>query len=86
MALLLLIVGHAIGGPGRGMKVDAGPAWRYFCVALLFFRMPLCTVISGYVYALKPVRGNNWTAFFCLGTTPSKAHSNSLNRVPESST
>lgn len=56
IAILLMTAGHVIGDTGSaGMQVADDSAWRHFYVSLQFLRMPLFTVISGYVYAIRPV-------------------------------
>lgn len=56
IAILLMTAGHVIGHNGSaGMQVADDSAWRHFYVSLQFLRMPLFTVISGYVYAIRPV-------------------------------
>ena len=56
LALILMVAGHVIGiGPDRGMQVADDSAWRYLYLALEDIRMPLFTLISGYVYALRPL-------------------------------
>ncbi|WP_336881357.1 acyltransferase [Rhodococcus globerulus] len=57
LAVLLMVAGHVIGSSaGRGMDVADDSVWRYFYLGLEDIRMPLFTVISGYVYAMRPVR------------------------------
>jgi len=57
LAVILMVAGHVIGSAGnRGMTVADDSLWRYFYVGLEDIRMPLFTVISGYVYAMRPVR------------------------------
>ncbi len=56
LAIILMVTGHVIGhAPDAGMQVDDDSFYRYFYYTLMFLRMPLFTVISGYVYALRPV-------------------------------
>lgn len=57
VAVLLMVAGHVIGSSGgRGMNVADDSIWRWFYVALEDIRMPLFTVISGHVYAMRPIR------------------------------
>lgn len=56
LAILLMVAGHVIGWTGGlGMRVAADSGYRYFVDSLMFLRMPLFTVISGFVYAMRPV-------------------------------
>ena len=64
LAILLVIAGHVIGNTGnRGMQVADDSIWRYFYYSLVMIRMPLFTVISGYVYAMRPVESGKETRF-----------------------
>jgi peptidoglycan/LPS O-acetylase OafA/YrhL len=57
IAILLMVAGHVIGATAvRGMEVADDSAWRLADVALEDIRMPLFTVISGFVYAMRPIR------------------------------
>ncbi|MGV9712242.1 acyltransferase family protein [Gordonia sp. NPDC003424] len=56
IAVLLMVAGHVIGSSAaRGMRVDDDSAWRWFYLCFEDIRMPLFTVLSGYVYARRPV-------------------------------
>jgi len=56
IAVLLMVAGHVIGAdPGHGLAIADDSGWRFFYRALEDSRMPLFTVLSGYVYALRPV-------------------------------
>lgn len=56
IAVILMVSGHVIGGlPGTGLRVEADSLWRYEYLALADIRMPLFTMLSGYVYAMRPV-------------------------------
>lgn len=60
LAVLLMVAGHVIGSSGdRGMNVLDDSGWRVFYLLLEDIRMPLFTVISGYVYAMRPVTGSS---------------------------
>lgn len=55
-AIILVVMGHVIGYKGdEGMKVVDDSFWRHLYYSLEYFRMPLFTVISGWVYTLRPV-------------------------------
>jgi len=55
-AIILVVMGHVIGYKyDEGMKVADDSFWRYIYYSLEYFRMPLFTVISGWVYTLRPV-------------------------------
>lgn len=57
IAVVLMVAGHVIGShAGVGLTVADDSGWRYFYRALQDLRMPLFTVLSGYVYAYRPVR------------------------------
>lgn len=57
LALILMVAGHVIGvSAGRGMEVEDESMWRFSYEALEDVRMPLFTVLSGYVYAYRPLR------------------------------
>jgi glucans biosynthesis protein C len=56
LAIILMVAGHIIGGSSKnGMKVANDSEWRYFYFTFEYLRMPLFTVISGYVYSLWPI-------------------------------
>jgi glucan biosynthesis protein C len=56
LAILLMVTGHIIGySSDMGLKVPDDSNWRFFYYVLQYIRMPLFTVISGYVYAYKPL-------------------------------
>jgi glucan biosynthesis protein C len=56
LAILLMVLGHVIGyNTTLGLKVKDDSIWRFSYYLLQFIRMPLFTVISGYVYAYKPL-------------------------------
>ncbi|MBK7712979.1 MAG: acyltransferase [Bacteroidales bacterium] len=55
-AIIFMVAGHIIGGnPENGMKVADASGWRYFYFTFEYLRMPLFSVISGYVYSLYPI-------------------------------
>ncbi len=56
LAIILMVAGHVIGShAGNGMQVADDSAWRYSYRVLEDLRMPLFTVLSGFVYAYRPV-------------------------------
>ncbi|WPU92441.1 acyltransferase [Mucilaginibacter sabulilitoris] len=56
LAIILMVLGHVIGsGSDNGLKVADDSIWRFSYYAFQYIRMPLFTVISGFVYAYKPV-------------------------------
>jgi len=57
IAIILVVLGHVIGGkPEYGLQLPEDSAYRYFLYDwLIHIRMPLFTVISGYVYAMRPI-------------------------------
>lgn len=64
-AIILVVIGHVIGsGPDGGMKVADDSFLRHFYYTFEYLRMPLFTVISGWVYALYPLRKGYLQDFF----------------------
>nr|NQU90023.1 acyltransferase [Bacteroidota bacterium] len=64
LAIILVVVGHVIGSASDGgMKVDDDSFLRHFYFTFKYLRMPLFTVISGWVYALRPARLDNLQSF-----------------------
>ncbi|OYT17784.1 MAG: hypothetical protein B7C24_00545 [Bacteroidetes bacterium 4572_77] len=63
-AIILVVMGHVIGYKGdEGMKVADDSFWRWLYYSLEYFRMPLFTVISGWVYTLHPISKENINKF-----------------------
>lgn len=57
LAVVLMVAGHVVGSTGdTGMRVADESAWRWVYLMLEDVRMPLFTVLSGYVYAMRPLR------------------------------
>lgn len=57
LAVILMVAGHVVGSTGdAGMRVADESAWRWFYLMLEDIRMPLFTVLSGFVYAMRPLR------------------------------
>lgn len=55
-AIIFMVAGHIIGGSAEsGMKVSDTSGWRYFYFSFEYLRMPLFSVISGFVYSLYPI-------------------------------
>lgn len=64
MAILLVVMGHVIGSDSSGgMKVGDDSFLRYIYYTFEYLRMPLFTLISGWVYALHPVTLPKWSSF-----------------------
>lgn len=58
LAIILMVAGHVIGSNAtRGLEVSDDSLWRLSYLSLEDLRMPLFTTISGFVYALRPLRG-----------------------------
>lgn len=56
IAIILVVTGHMIGYTNTGgMRVSDDSIFRYIYFSLEYIRLPLFTVISGWVYANKPV-------------------------------
>ncbi|WP_085656920.1 acyltransferase family protein [Pseudomonas sp. B11(2017)] len=64
LACLLLVLYHVIGPLGGGLKIDLGSPFRVIADSMVYVRMPLFTFISGYIYSLYKIRGNDFGAFF----------------------
>lgn len=59
IACMLLVFFHTVGnGPTEGLRVQDGSWLQVFNEMLGYFRMPLFSFISGYVYAFRPFQGN----------------------------
>ena len=56
VAIILMVLGHAIGQLTlSGIKLKEDSWWLFSSYAFQYIRMPLFTIISGYVYAFKPL-------------------------------
>ena len=56
LAVLLMVLCHVIGDDGgRGLRVEDDSVYRYGYFSCMYLRMPLFTVIAGFVYATRPV-------------------------------
>ncbi|MNM09459.1 Acyltransferase family protein [compost metagenome] len=66
LACLLLVLYHVIGPLGGGLKIDLGSPYRVLADSMVYVRMPLFTFISGYIYSIYKIRGNNFSAY-CVG-------------------
>jgi peptidoglycan/LPS O-acetylase OafA/YrhL len=55
IAVILLVTFHVIGTGNSGLRVGHDSVWNYFDLGLADIRMPLFTLISGYVYSMVPV-------------------------------
>jgi glucan biosynthesis protein C len=63
-----MVLGHVIGSSSNnGLKVSDHSMWRWSYYALQYIRMPLFTVISGFVYAYKPVSRFTTSSKFIWG-------------------
>lgn len=59
IAIILMVLGHVVGNDStKGLKVSEDSWYYYLFFIFKYARMPLFTVVSGYVYALKPVTGD----------------------------
>src|ERR1035437_116070 len=63
-AIVFMVAGHIIGGNLTGMKVSDYSGWKYFAFSFEFIRMPLFTVISGYIYSMLPVGNSSILSFY----------------------
>jgi peptidoglycan/LPS O-acetylase OafA/YrhL len=64
LACLLLVLYHVIGPLGGGLKIDLGSPFRVLADSMVYVRMPLFTFISGYIYSIYKIRGNDFSAYF----------------------
>lgn len=62
IACILLVLYHVIGFERTGLRLDDDEPIRKFNSMLVYLRMPLFTILSGYVYARRPF-GGDWQAF-----------------------
>jgi len=63
VAILLVVMGHVVYELGQRDLIDAGNVLSRLTDALDYLRMPLFTVISGFVYAMRPVRAGGENTF-----------------------
>jgi peptidoglycan/LPS O-acetylase OafA/YrhL len=64
LAIILVVLGHMIGIDSHGgMRVSDDSVFRYLYYTLEYIRLPLFTVISGWVYANKPVNTGDQPKF-----------------------
>src|SRR5687768_249594 len=64
LAIILVVFGHMIGVTNTGgMRVSDDSIYRYLYYTLEYIRLPLFTVISGWVYANKPVQNTDQSKF-----------------------
>lgn len=55
IAIILMVAGHVVGAQAtEAMQVPDDSPWRYIFWGLQDFRMPLFTVLSGFLYARRP--------------------------------
>lgn len=65
LAIILVVMGHVIGSKSDGgMRVEDDSFLRHLYFTFQYLRMPLFTVISGWVYALMPANKLNLSDFF----------------------
>lgn len=64
LAIILVVFGHMIGYDSTGgMRVSDDSIFRYLYYTLEYIRLPLFTVISGWVYANKPIMAGDQPKF-----------------------
>lgn len=63
LACLLLVLYHVIGPLGGGLKIDLGSPFRVIADSMVYVRMPLFTFISGYIYSIYKIRGNDFPEY-----------------------
>ncbi len=64
LACLLLVAYHAVGDDVRGLRLPPDAWLRWLSDTFVYLRMPLFTFLSGYVYAMRPARPGDASAFF----------------------
>lgn len=68
IAIILMVAGHVIGTSSQsGLRLDDDSLLRYFYYSFQYLRMPLFTVISGFIYALRPLNSVEQLKPFILG-------------------
>ncbi|MGF7042582.1 acyltransferase family protein [Mucilaginibacter lappiensis] len=56
LAIILIVLGYVMGSVSdNGLKVANDSVWRFLYFVYQYIQIPLFTVISGFVYAYKPV-------------------------------
>lgn len=64
LAIILVVIGHVIGDDNTGgMQVSDDSFWRHLYFTFEYLRMPLFTMISGWVYALRPASFSSFGDF-----------------------
>lgn len=64
IAIVMMVAGHVIGASKEtGLRVQDDSGWRYFYDSFEYLRMPLFTVISGFIYSLRPVESGRFLNF-----------------------
>lgn len=63
LACLLLVIYHVIGPLGGGLKIEMGSPYRALADSMVYIRMPLFVFISGYIYSIYKIRGNDFAAY-----------------------
>lgn len=68
VAIILMVAGHVVGGDAtEGMQVANDSTWRTGYILLADLRLPLFTALSGFVYALRPLRAPTQLSKFAQG-------------------
>ncbi|MCZ2402939.1 acyltransferase [Paenarthrobacter sp. Z7-10] len=58
LACILVVLYHVRGSdPSHGLRLQHDNPWSYLVDSVVYVRMPLFTFLSGFVYALRPLRG-----------------------------
>lgn len=63
LAAVLVVLAHVIGLPDTGLEVGDRSLLRWWFAFTIPYRMPLFTVIAGYVYAWRPVQAGRTREF-----------------------
>jgi len=64
LAIIAVVMAHVIADRGtRGLMVEEYSFWRYLYRSFEFLRIPIFTAVSGYVYALSPIKQGRYASF-----------------------
>jgi fucose 4-O-acetylase-like acetyltransferase len=59
LACILLVSFHVVGTPNTGLRLPENHMLARINEVLVYIRMPLFSFISGYVYSIRPLRGDS---------------------------
>ena len=65
LACILLVLAHVIGGTSEvGLRLPSDSPWIFFQNVLVYVRMPLFAMISGFVYGYRPMTRDGAKQFY----------------------